>query len=1102
VLTARARDAAGNTTTSASVTVTVSNAAPTGLVLALGFNETSGTTATDSSGANNPGTITGATRTASGKYGGALSFDGVNDLVTIADAASLDLTTGMTLEAWVNPTTINGWETVFLKESTGELAYALYADNNGNDSGGPRRPGGWVRQGSTSYSTLGTAQLPLNTWTHLATTYDGAMLRLYVNGTQVSSLARSGAINVSANPLRIGGNNIWSEWFNGLIDEVRVYNRALSLSEIQTDMNTPLEGADTAPPTASLISPTEGATVSGTINATANASDNIGVAGVQFLLDGVNLGAEDTSAPYSLSWNTIGTANGNHFLTARARDAAGNTTTSTPVAVTVNNDTSAPTVNLTAPVAGATVSGTDTISAVASDNVGIVGVQFLLDDVALGTEDTAAPFELSWDTTATANGIHVLKARARDAAGNLTTSAGVSVTVNNVDTTLPSVALTAPANGATVAGTITVSANANDNVGIAGVQFLLDDVALGAEDTVAPYSVSWNTIAASNGAHVLKAVARDLAGNTTTSTAVAVTVNNDLTSPAVAVTAPSAGATVSGTIAVSANASDNVGVAGVQFLLNGVNLGTEDTSSPYSVSWNTAAATNGSHVLTARARDAAGNTTTSASVTVTVSNAAPTGLVLALGFNETSGTTATDSSGANNPGTITGATRTVSGKYGGALNFDGINDLVTVADAASLDLTNGMTLEAWVNPTTINGWETVILKETTGDLVYALYADNNGNDTGGPRRPAAWIRQGSTQYSTAGTSQVATNTWTHLAATYNATNLRLFVNGVQVSSIARTGNLGVSGNPLRIGGNNIWSEWFNGLIDEVRVYNRALSAAEIQNDMNTPIGGGALLAHSTNGASGNSPPLTPAVLSEYQTEAIARWGAGGISPDELARLHRVEVRVTDLAENQLGFVDGESVWIDDDAAGNGWFVDLTPAEDSEFPALPGSAAYGRMDLLTVVAHELGHTLGLDHDDDTASLMAASLPAGVRRLPKVSSSLLTAGDRVTSAAVTAGAIEPPYFEARESLSANFTVRGHAVQNANPRPDLNRPLAGEGTLSLLSMLRNDDLSSQSTDRRLYSGGPMQLGSILDEIFASSTLFTRHRRNCRGLSLHFGG
>jgi hypothetical protein len=95
----------------------------------------------------------------------------------------------------------------------------------------------------------------------------------------------------------------------------------------------------------------------------------------------------------------------------------------------------------------------------------------------------------------------------------------------------------------------------------------------------------------------------------------------DTTPPTVSVTEPSGGATVSGTVTVSATASDNVGVVGVQFKLDGANLGTEDMAAPYSIAWNTATATNGSHTITAVARDAAGNSTTSAPVSVTVSNA-------------------------------------------------------------------------------------------------------------------------------------------------------------------------------------------------------------------------------------------------------------------------------------------------------------------------------------------------------------------------------------------------------------------------------------------------------------------------------------------------
>jgi len=392
------------------------------------------------------------------------------------------------------------------------------------------------------------------------------------------------------------------------------------------DFGNPIGGTtDITPPAVAMSAPANNSTVSGTVTVSANASDNVGVVGVQFQLDGANLGAELTTPPYNVSWNTTTASNATHSLTAIARDAAGNRTTAAAVSVTVNNtvvDTTPPTVALTAPAANATVSATITVSANASDNVGVAGVQFQLDGANLGAEDTTSPYSVSWNTTTASNAAHTLTAIARDAAGNRTTSSAVVVTVSNQDTTPPTVALTAPAANATVSATITVSANASDNVGVAGVQFQLDGANLGAEDITSPYSISWNTTTASNAAHTLTAIARDAAGNRTTSSAVVVTVNNpvqDTTPPTISFTAPAANATVNGTITVSATASDNVGVVGVQFQLDGANLGAEDTVAPYSISWDTTAATNATHTLTATARDAAGNKTT-ATVSVIVGN--------------------------------------------------------------------------------------------------------------------------------------------------------------------------------------------------------------------------------------------------------------------------------------------------------------------------------------------------------------------------------------------------------------------------------------------------------------------------------------------------
>jgi len=220
-----------------------------GPVLTLSFNEASGATAVDGSGNNNNGTIAGATRvTGQTGFGGALQFNGSSSIVNIAHSASLALSSGMTLEAWVNPsanagTTVNdGWRTVIMKErSTTGLAYGLYS-NDGDSN--PSRPAGYIRNNGTDVEAANGPAVPLGVWTHLAVTYDGTTLRLYVNGVLRNSVAAAGGITASTAPLRIGGNTVFSvpgtEYFAGLIDEVRIYNRALSAAEITADMNTPL----------------------------------------------------------------------------------------------------------------------------------------------------------------------------------------------------------------------------------------------------------------------------------------------------------------------------------------------------------------------------------------------------------------------------------------------------------------------------------------------------------------------------------------------------------------------------------------------------------------------------------------------------------------------------------------------------------------------------------------------------------------------------------------------------------------------------------------------------------------------------------------------
>jgi hypothetical protein len=209
------------------------------LVVAYSFNEGSGNSTGDASGKGNNGQISGATWSG-GKFGQSLVFDGVNDWVTVADADSLDLTSGMTLEAWISPTRNSGYQTVMMKEysyfnseGANDFAYALFL-NLDRIMGGLRVSGEGDDIYGVNISTNGT-------WTHVAFTHDGTLQKIYVNGQEkVSTNQAPGYINVSNYPLRIGGNDVWGEYFQGLIDEVRVYNYALSQNQIQADMNTPI----------------------------------------------------------------------------------------------------------------------------------------------------------------------------------------------------------------------------------------------------------------------------------------------------------------------------------------------------------------------------------------------------------------------------------------------------------------------------------------------------------------------------------------------------------------------------------------------------------------------------------------------------------------------------------------------------------------------------------------------------------------------------------------------------------------------------------------------------------------------------------------------
>lgn len=473
-----------------------------------------------------------------------------------------------------------------------------------------------------------------------------------------------------------------------------------------------LDNTDGVAPTVSLTAPAAGATVSGNVTISASASDNIGVSRVEFLIDGA-LAASDSSAPYSTVWDTSSVANGTRRLQARAFDAAGNVGTSSEISATVTGgieDITPPTVNLSFPGNGATVSGTITLAATATDDLGVASVEFFVGGSSLGFGNQSAqagPWTLDWNTSGLAAGSYALSVIARDARGNQALDNDTSVTVNpnvavvdesfsnrNADADYFDQAgwsgdFVADADNATAGagGSQSSYGYASSGLSCAGglkTKYLQRSVTLGSAprlsyarkldlkaninaSTTARFRVlvnstvlqeqavtyanyvdsSWQRLenidlsawagqtvtlrfeGSANANVCLEAWAKVRVDDIRVGNA---TEPSDVTAPTVNLSAPANGATLSGNVDLTASASDAVGVTKVEFYAAGSLLGVDQTA-PYSLTWNTADVANGSYTLMAKAFDAAGNVGTDNDTTVTVSNGGGGGAPVTVNYS-------------------------------------------------------------------------------------------------------------------------------------------------------------------------------------------------------------------------------------------------------------------------------------------------------------------------------------------------------------------------------------------------------------------------------------------------------------------------------------
>ncbi len=401
--------------------------------------------------------------------------------------------------------------------------------------------------------------------------------------------------------------------------------------------------ADTTAPIVSITAPGGGASVTGSVDLQASASDDSGtVSSVSYYIDGSATPlATKTTAPYTYTWDSATVSNGTHTIVAKAIDPAGNVGTSNTVSVSVTNGkpdlvVTSITISPTSPKVGDLVSfsatiknqGTATTTSGASYNVSfsVDGTQVAwtgnFGSLAAGATKTLSATDgpsgsSTWTATsgthAVAAAVDVLNQVAESNESN--NSLNLSVTPGAVDPQSPVISITAPSAVTPIRGTQSFTATATDNVGVTKVEFYVDG-SLKSTDTSNPYSYSWDTTTATNASHSLQTKAYDAVGNVGTSS---ITVTVDNAAPNTSITEPIQAAMVSGTINIGATATDNVGVTKVELYIDGI-LGATDTAPSYSYTWDTNSVTNGSHTLSTKAYDAAGNTYTSAPVSVTVSN--------------------------------------------------------------------------------------------------------------------------------------------------------------------------------------------------------------------------------------------------------------------------------------------------------------------------------------------------------------------------------------------------------------------------------------------------------------------------------------------------
>ena len=680
---------------------------------------------------------------------------------------------------------------------------------------------------------------------------------------------------------------------------------AIDAAGNSTNKSITLQVADVVPPQVTITSPVEGSTVNTGATLTVNVlgTDDLAVKEITLVAAGevvstqtkTNSSGKTFNTNFTLAVPPTITQGGSIQLSATVKDMAGNVSQSTLRTITVR-DGIAPTITaLTSP--GQTIlykpGETGSTTVVVSDNMGVTSISCVATGASITSQvlpispaqtQTTQEFVFQVAANAGPNAAIGITCTAVDAVGN---SGSKSLNLTVADVVPPQVSWTLPANNAsnlpvnasvTVAFDETLASAAVNGASVALVtadgQAVLGAVTLSSDRKSIAFKPASDLVAGTAYVLTVAATVTDDAGNALVAPYL-LNFTADGAAPAVVSVIPAAGSLdvpVGSAVSVVFTeridpvsvTADLVSLTSISGMVPGSLTVSGDglslTFKPYNQLGFSRIYT---FTLKAGVRDVSGNATTN-DLTATFTTQGPDSDL--VGYWPMDGDW-TDYSGNGNHGTANGGAAFSSDKVVGtqAGSFDGVNDYVSIPSNSLLTPASAITVEAWVKPNDVATWHQVVTKRySEGSDPYNSYIlATNGAGNANKWSFSVSNGTGGSQVSAVDTDVLVPNVWTHLVGNYDGTNVKLYVNGLLKTVVSKTGAIGYSSLPLRIGTSNTSTgQYFKGSIDEVTIYKRALLPEDILERYNSGL------------SSDRTPPVVPEVepvtSPTYSTQIVLR----------------------------------------------------------------------------------------------------------------------------------------------------------------------------------------------------------------------------------------